>query len=106
MDLTRWLEFFIKGLATQLDEVKAKGERVIRVDVLARQHNLNERQTLAIEHLFDHQRLTISDLEFLCPGTARRSLQRDLKDLMAKKLMEEAGSGPTDPNRYYRLAGL
>jgi len=106
MDLTGWLEFFTHGLATQLDEVKAKGERVIRVDVLARQHNLNERQTLAIEHLFEHQRLTISELEFLCPGTARRSLQRDMKDLLGKKLIEEAGSGPTDPNRYYRLAQL
>ncbi|MEI6422211.1 MAG: Fic family protein, partial [Lentisphaerota bacterium] len=28
MDLTGWLEFFVKGLSTQLDEVKVSGEHV------------------------------------------------------------------------------
>ena len=32
MDLTGWLEFFTAGLATQLDEVKGRGERTIRRD--------------------------------------------------------------------------
>ena len=103
MDLTGWLEFFTKGLATQLDEVKTRGEQVIRVDVLARQHALNARQAAAIEFLLEHKRLTISELEMLCPETTRRSLQRDMKGLIAKKLVEESGTGPTDPNRFYRL---
>ncbi len=103
MDLTSWLEFFTKGLATQLDEVKTRGEQVIRVDVLSKQHALNGRQAAAIEFLLEHKRLTISELEELCPGVARRSLQRDMKDLVTKKLVEESGSGATDPNRYYRL---
>ena len=104
MDLTGWLEFFTKGLATQLEEVKSWGEQVIRVDVLAKQHSLNNRQTAAMEHLLLHKRLTISELETLCPETARRSLQRDMKDLIVKNLVEEFGSGATDPNRFYRLA--
>lgn len=103
MDLTSWLEFFARGLATQLDEVKAHGERVIRADLLIRQYSLNDRQAVAIEYLFEHSRLTISELELLCPATTRRSLQRDMKDLLAKRLIEESGTSATDPNRYYHL---
>src|SRR5271169_239990 len=33
MELTGWLEFFVEGLATQLGEVKARGEQAIRRDV-------------------------------------------------------------------------
>ena len=51
MDLTGWLEFFVGGLATQLDEVKARGEIAIRTDVVARAHLLNPRQTGALDHL-------------------------------------------------------
>ena len=37
MDLTGWLEFFVTGLATQLQEVKTRGEQAIRADVIARE---------------------------------------------------------------------
>lgn len=35
MDLTGWLEFFVTGLSTHLQEVKTKGEWAIRADVIA-----------------------------------------------------------------------
>ena len=41
MDLTGWLDYFVDGLATQMDEVRERGERVIRRDVIARKHGLN-----------------------------------------------------------------
>jgi len=104
MDLTGWLEFFTEGLATQLDEVKARGERAIRSDILARQHGLSDRQALALGRVLDDGRLTIQAFEALCPGVNRRSLQRDLKSLVDKGLLVERGSGPTDPTRHYRLA--
>ena len=103
MDLTGWLEFFTSGLATQLDEIKARGERTIRQDVLVRQHALSERQVIAFGHVIEHGRLTIQDYEGLCPGTNRRTLQRDLKALVEKGLVVEAGTAPTDPARHYRL---
>ena len=104
MDLTGWLEFFTSGLATQLDEVKALGERTIRQDVLVRRHALSDRQAIALGHVIEHGRLAIQDYERLCPGTNRRTLQRDLKALVVKGLVAEAGNAPTDPARHYRLA--
>lgn len=104
MDLTGWLEFFTEGLATQLDEVKARGKRAIRRDVLAHQHALSDRQARALGQLLDEGRLTIQAFEALCPGVNRRTLQRDLKALVEKGLIVEKGSGPTDPTRHYSLA--
>lgn len=104
MDLSGWLEFFAEGLATQLDEVKARGERAIRRDVLAREHRLSDRQAIALGWVLDEGRLTIQELEALCPGANRRTLQRDLKSLVDKGLLVERSTGPTDPTKHYRLA--
>jgi Fic family protein len=91
MDLTEWLEFFTEGLATQLDEMKARGERAIRRDVLAREYGLSARQALALGRVLDEGRLTIQELAALCPGVNRRTLQRDLKGLVEKCLLVPKG---------------
>jgi Fic family protein len=101
MDLTSWLEFFIQGLATQLAEVKERGEIAIRSDVIGQTHNLNVRQAAALDQLFASGRLTLSDLEIRFPETNRRTLQRDLKAMLSKGLLREVGASPTDPNRHY-----
>jgi Fic family protein len=102
MDLTGWLEYFTGGLAIQLDEVKARGERAIRSDLLAREHGLSARQALALAHVIERGRLAIQEYGALCPGVNRRTLQRDLKALVGMRLIEEQGSGQTDPTRHYR----
>ena len=104
LDLSEWLEYFTEGLATQLAEVKARGERAIRRDVLAREHGLSDRQALALGHVLEHGRLTIQEYAALCPEANRRTLQRDLKTMVDKGLLREWGTGPTDPTRHYRLA--
>jgi Fic family protein len=91
MDLTGWLDYFTEGLATQLDEVKARGQRAIRRDLLARKHRLSDRQALALGHVLDAGRLTIQELEALCPGVQRRTLQRDLRGLVQKGLLAPRG---------------
>ena len=101
MDLTGWLEFFTEGLATQLDEVKARGERAIRRDVLARQHGLSDRQALALGRVLDEGLLTIQDFATLCPGVNRRTLQRDLRDMVEKGLLATEGK----TNRLEYVAG-
>ena len=101
MDLTGWLEFFVMGLATQMDEIKARGAAVIRADLVARAHGLNSRQSAILAELLSVERLTVGELELTFSRVNRRTLQRDLKTLLSKGLLREVGSGPTDPNRHY-----
>ncbi|HKL21083.1 MAG TPA: Fic family protein, partial [Tichowtungia sp.] len=105
MDLTGWLEYFTRGLATQLIEVKDRGEKIIRADLAVRRFGLNGRQSEALKFLAAHRKLTLQDFEKLCPEVNRRTLQRDLKDLLEKKLICEVGAGSTDPTRHYVWAG-
>ena len=106
MDLTGWLEFFVGGLATQLAEVKARGEVAIRSDLAAKEHRLNPRQAGMLDHLLTHGKMTLGDMEQRFPEVNRRSLQRDIKAMLGKNLVREVGSRPTDPNRHYILGEL
>lgn len=104
-DLTKWLEYFTAGLAIQLDEVRARGERAIRRDVIAKEYGLSARHAVALDYVLEHGSLAIQDYELLCPGVNRRTLQRDLKLLISKGLFDERGTSPTDPTKQYVLAG-
>lgn len=105
MEMTGWLEFFVEGLSAQLAEVKERGEQAIRKDVIAKQHNLSDRQALALSHVLVHGRVSIQDFERLSPRVSRRTLQRDLKAMVDKDLIVEKASSPTDPTKNYILAG-
>ena len=104
MDMTRWLEFFVKGLSMQLREITRRGEQAVRLDALGREQGLSERQSLALRYALEHDELSIRDYEKLCPGVSHRTLQRDLRGMVNKGLLSESGTGPTDPARRYRLA--
>jgi Fic family protein len=104
MDLTGWLEFFTEGLAIQLDEVKARGERAIRRDVLAREHRLSDRQALALDRVLEAGRLNIQELQALCPGANRRTLQRDLREMVDMGLL--ATRGQTNRLEYVEGKGV
>jgi len=106
MDMTAWLDYFTTALETQMVEVKERGEQVIRRDVLVQKYGLNERQGKALGFILEHKKLTIQDFEELCPDVNRRSLQRDLKGMVAKEIIAEVGVGPTDPTRHYALVEL
>ena len=92
MDLTGWLEYFVLGLATQLGEVTERSRQAIQVDVLAREHELNARQDIAVRYLLQHEALTIQSFEALVPGVNRRTLQRDLKVLLEKGVVTAEGA--------------
>ena len=91
MDLTSWLEFFSRGLATQLQETVERGRRAIRAGVLTADHRLNERQRVAIEHLLEQPWLDIESFESVCAGANRRTLQRDLKMLVELGILKTTG---------------
>jgi cell filamentation protein, protein adenylyltransferase len=101
MDLTGWLEYFTQGLVQQLEEVKQRGASVIRRDIIVREHRLNERQGVVIEHLLQHAQMGIRELEERYPTVTRRTLQRDLAALEAKKLVRRQG----ETNRLIYLPG-
>ena len=100
MDMTGWLEYFVEGLITQLTEVRQRGQRAIQRDVLAKEHGLSERQLKAVGHMMEHESLAIQDYMALCPEVSRRTLERDLKDLLDKGLVEVEGS---TNRRQYKL---
>ena len=100
MDMTGWLEFFIEGLSTQLAEVRERGEQAIRRDVLIKEFVLSDRQAKALGHILEHGSLTIQDFERLCPEVNRRTLQRDLKAMIDKGILE---SGGATHHQEYRL---
>ena len=91
MDMTGWIEFFTHGLATQLAEVKQRGEHAMRQDVLARRHALTERQVVALGVVLERGRLTIAEFQDRCPETPRRTLQRDLRVLVEKGVLLRRG---------------
>jgi hypothetical protein len=79
MDLTTWLEYFTEGLKSQLVEVKIKGERTIKRDVLhekIRDSNLNPRQKKALDFLIEHKQMDNSTYQEIC-DTTKRTATRD-----------------------------
>lgn len=101
MDLTAWLEYFVEGLATQLAEVRTRGERAIRRDVLIKKRGLSDRQAKALSRIVEYGSLTIKDFERLCPDVNRRSLQRDIRAMIEQGIVEEEATSPTDPGKRY-----
>jgi len=102
MDLTGWLDYFVHGLMQQMDEVKTRGTAVIRADVQAQAHALGVRQAAVLAAIHEKGMVSLGELEPLFPEVSRRSLQRDLKLLLDKRLIREMGSAAlTDPNRSY-----
>ncbi len=92
MDMTSWLEYFCKALETQMHEIQLKGSQVIKLDTLVLQHKLSNRQKQALESLMTSEKdFTIQEYESLCPGINRRSLQRDLADLIEKGIIIQEG---------------
>ena len=91
MNMTGWIEYFTVGLATQLNEVKQRGESAIRQDVLSRMHALTDRQTQALGYILENGRMTIADFQSLSPKVSRRTLQRDIRTLMGKGLIRRQG---------------
>jgi len=91
MDMTCWVEYFVAGLSAQMQEVAKRGERAIRADVVTREKQLNERQTKAIRYMLEHEAIGINDYIKLCRGVTRKTLQRDMKDMIDKGLVVTEG---------------
>lgn len=100
MNMTGWLEYFCDGLATQLQEVKERGARAIKNDVIAKQHHLSVRQASAVDYVLERGSLSIQEYENMCSDVTRRTLQRELRDLVDKGVFEVSGA---TTNLLYKL---
>lgn len=105
MDMTVWLEYFVRGLKNQMLEVRSKGEVAIRKEVVierAQGLNLNDRQQKILMYLHDEKRASVDAIEKRF-NFVRRTIQRDLSKMIELGFVKEVAKGKTDPTKYYEL---
>jgi Fic family protein len=105
MDMTAWLEYFVEGLRSQMAEIQAKGEGLIKQDSQlqkVRKMGLNLRQEKALKQLIIKGTLTVNEYQSAA-SCIRRTAQRDLQDLVERKVLKAMGKSPTDPTKHYVL---
>lgn len=104
MDMTGWLEYFTEGLKNQLIEIRTKGEKSIKKEVIieeAKRLSLNERQQKILLHLLE-KRASVEEIRRKL-NFVRRTIQRDLSKLVDLGLIKEIARSKTDPTKYYEL---
>lgn len=94
-DLTPWLEYFIEGVAIELNRVKDQVQRIsvdARVkDRLGEQLVLNERQMLIMEYLHKHKAMMNKDFRKIFPNYSDDTVLRELRFLIKKGLIKKQG---------------
>ncbi len=87
---------FLEAATLSEQWVREMGER----DIMVKEHGLSERQSKVLWHVLVQGRLTIQDVERLCSDANRRTLQRDLKAMVEKGILESDGA---TNKLFYRL---
>ncbi|OGE31521.1 hypothetical protein A2631_00155 [Candidatus Daviesbacteria bacterium RIFCSPHIGHO2_01_FULL_44_29] len=94
-DLTPWLEYFVEGVAVELNRVKDRVRRIsadARVkDKLGDQVILNERQMMIMEYLHRHKLMTNKDFRKIFPDFSDDTVLREIKFLKQKGLVKKIG---------------
>jgi len=95
LDMTAWLEYFVKGLKNQMLEVKMKGEEVIKKDIIiekAVKAELNGRQKKALTYLIEKP--SISRAEYVkLNDVSIRTANYDLEVMEKLGFIERTGVG-------------
>ena len=91
MDMTGWLEYFIEGLATQMQEMVERGKGAMRNDLIVKQYGLKERQAEALRFFLENDEIHMRDMEALYPKVNKRTLQRDLQQMEALGIIRRKG---------------
>jgi len=95
MDMTSWLEYFIQGLRTQMDQIKQKGKSIIKYDSVlqkAETIGLKERQINALKFIIQNQHISRSQYveKF---KVSLRTANYDLNQMESKQLIKKTGVG-------------
>ena len=95
-DLTPWLEYFVEGVAIELNRVKEKVQRIsvdAKVkDKLGGQVMLNERQMTIMEFLHRHKSMQNKDFRKMFPDFSDDTVLREMKFLKQKGLIKKIGA--------------
>lgn len=105
MDMTIWLEYFVDGLWSQMQEIQQKGEQLIKQDVelqKIKKIGLGPRQEKAVKHLIIKGTISVNEYQSVV-SCIRRTAQRDLEELLAKGIIKVVAKSSTDPTRHYVL---
>ena len=105
MDMTVWLEYFVDGLRSQMKEIQGKGKEIIKNDTALRKikkAGLNARQEKVVKFILQNGKVMVSDYQTVASCT-RRTAQRDLDDLLDKKIIKAIAKNPTDPTKHFVL---
>jgi Fic family protein len=105
MDMTIWLEYFVDGLRSQMNEIQAKGEQLIKQDVKLQKMKkigLNMRQEKALKRLIVSGSITVKEYQDVA-SCIRRTAQRDLEELVSKDVIKVVAKSATDPTKHYVL---
>lgn len=92
-------------MRSQLIEVKTKGEKAIKRDVLiekAKMSRLNDRQQKILLYLLDEKQASVEEIRQKF-NLVRRTVQRDLSRLVDSGMLKEVAKSKTDPTKYYEL---
>ena len=105
MDMTGWLEYFVAGLRSQMEEIQEKGKQLIKQNAAfqkIKMLGLNERQEKAIKYILRNGTISVNEYQSVA-SCIRRTAQRDLENLMGKGIVEAVAKSPTDPTKHYVL---
>jgi len=93
MDMTVWLEYFVDGLRSQMEEIQDKGKKVIIADktvAMLKEISLNVRQEKIVRYLVLNDRIDNEQCQKVCKSI-KRTATRDLTSLVEKKILEKCG---------------
>ena len=93
MDMTSWLEYFVEGLRSQMEEIQAKGKLIIMADKMiaaTKDLVLNLRQQKVVRYLVINDRIDNEECQKLCKSI-KRTATRDLTGLVQKGVLEKQG---------------
>ncbi len=105
MDMTGWLEYFVTGLRSQMEEIQEKGKQLIKQDAALqkiKKAGLNIRQEKGIKYLLKKGAISVNEYQAVA-SCIRRTAQRDLGDLIEKGIIKIVAKSQTDPTKHYVL---
>jgi len=95
-EMTYWVEYFCYGLAVEIDKIKQQVLKLskdtkLKQELGGQQVALSERQIVLLELFQSRDEVTSADAQEVLPNISVDTILRDIKDLLAKGVIEKRG---------------